>query len=340
MLEITANMIHESLSKEFDLESFGGSDELLLKSALLYEDGMTLEDGHAYIVSGSSFPAKQPGSNGYLIACLEEPPQELANSGVPVLRALNHPSTARLFNSIQKTFQKYNDWADMLAKMLNNGASISQMLIYSAPIIGNPMAVVNDKLEILNAVFYSESSHEWVANDNGKMTLDHIIRMRKVFDYSVNMKEPFLHDDYGYERVYTINFFSQDRFLSNISMDEEYSQFTPSSFYLFRILARYIKRAIKAQINVTSAKFNPVKKAFKALLDGAYIEDSIISQALEEAAVAPKEPLEWICIALAPDDETSLSAYPKIPKWQRKNPGESFNAGFFRCLGYNFGICT
>ncbi|MDR1641328.1 MAG: hypothetical protein LBT59_16685 [Clostridiales bacterium] len=34
------------------------------------------------------------------------------------------------------------------------------------------------------------------------------------------------------------------------------------------------------------------------------------------------------------------SAYPKIPKWQRKNPGERFNAGFFRCLGYNFGICT
>jgi hypothetical protein len=35
-----------------------------------------------------------------------------------------------------------------------------------------------------------------------------------------------------------------------------------------------------------------------------------------------------------------LRAYPKIPKWQRKNPGESFNAGFFRCLGYNFGICS
>jgi hypothetical protein len=35
----------------------------------------------------------------------------------------------------------------------------------------------------------------------------------------------------------------------------------------------------------------------------------------------------------------ALRAYPKIPKWQRKNPGESFNAGFFRCLGYNFGIC-
>jgi probable glucitol transport protein GutA len=35
-----------------------------------------------------------------------------------------------------------------------------------------------------------------------------------------------------------------------------------------------------------------------------------------------------------------FGAYPKIPKWQRKNPGESFNAGFFRCLGYNFGICS
>jgi hypothetical protein len=33
-------------------------------------------------------------------------------------------------------------------------------------------------------------------------------------------------------------------------------------------------------------------------------------------------------------------AYPKIPKWHRKNPGECFNAGFFRCLGYNFGICS
>jgi hypothetical protein len=27
-------------------------------------------------------------------------------------------------------------------------------------------------------------------------------------------------------------------------------------------------------------------------------------------------------------------------KWHRKNPGECFNAGFFRCLGYNFGICS
>jgi hypothetical protein len=35
-----------------------------------------------------------------------------------------------------------------------------------------------------------------------------------------------------------------------------------------------------------------------------------------------------------------LRAYPKIPKWHRKNPGERFNAGFFRCLGYNFGICS
>ncbi|MDR1642052.1 MAG: hypothetical protein LBT59_20380 [Clostridiales bacterium] len=35
-----------------------------------------------------------------------------------------------------------------------------------------------------------------------------------------------------------------------------------------------------------------------------------------------------------------FSAYPKIPKWQRKNPGERFNAGFFRCLGYNFVICS
>jgi hypothetical protein len=34
------------------------------------------------------------------------------------------------------------------------------------------------------------------------------------------------------------------------------------------------------------------------------------------------------------------SAYPKFPKWRRKNPGECFNAGFFRRLGYNFGICT
>ncbi|MDR1640869.1 MAG: hypothetical protein LBT59_14335 [Clostridiales bacterium] len=29
----------------------------------------------------------------------------------------------------------------------------------------------------------------------------------------------------------------------------------------------------------------------------------------------------------------ALSAYPKIPKWRRKNPGECFNAGFFRRLG-------
>jgi hypothetical protein len=35
-----------------------------------------------------------------------------------------------------------------------------------------------------------------------------------------------------------------------------------------------------------------------------------------------------------------IRAYPKIPKWHRKNPGECFNAGFFRCLGYNFGICS
>jgi hypothetical protein len=28
------------------------------------------------------------------------------------------------------------------------------------------------------------------------------------------------------------------------------------------------------------------------------------------------------------------------PRANRQNPGECFNAGFFRCLGYNFGICS
>ncbi|MDR1639011.1 MAG: 4'-phosphopantetheinyl transferase superfamily protein [Clostridiales bacterium] len=35
-----------------------------------------------------------------------------------------------------------------------------------------------------------------------------------------------------------------------------------------------------------------------------------------------------------------FSAYPKIPYWCRKSPGECFNAGLFRHLGYNFGICS
>jgi hypothetical protein len=35
-----------------------------------------------------------------------------------------------------------------------------------------------------------------------------------------------------------------------------------------------------------------------------------------------------------------LSAYPKIPYWCRKSPGECFNAGLLRHLGYNFGICS
>jgi hypothetical protein len=35
-----------------------------------------------------------------------------------------------------------------------------------------------------------------------------------------------------------------------------------------------------------------------------------------------------------------IKAYPKIPYWCRKSPGERFNAGLFRHLGYNFGICS
>lgn len=308
-MNISANVIYEHLSAKFKLNRLGNLHNAPpLKAAYFYEREMPLEDGYAYLIPCGSFPAVPPKNRDFLVICPDGPPPHMWKNGKYVVFFSAEPRDfIQVFNETQRIFSHCNEWDEALSKLLNNQADIAKMLLCSAPVLGNPLAAVSERLEVLGAVDYApEQEHKWFLNDYRDIPLDRIVRIRSVSQY-VEKKKPYMHDDYGHERVYSINFIFQNKFRGSISMMETHQPFSSSSLELFRHFAEYVKKAVYYHININHSRFDPVKNILRALLDGVYIEDQQIVHALGQAAILLDTPVTWTCFALHPDDETSLS---------------------------------
>jgi len=307
-MNLNQDLLYEQLSQHYSIKSYGmAREDIALKAVLCFERGMIMEDGYVYLMPQGSFPDTVPEDLQCLVICPDcIIPDCWIHGSVPVYLLQRTHSIIEVLNGIQRIFCRFNEWDADLISILETGADIEQMLLISAPILENPVTVVNDRFEILGSVDYrGGASGRWELDDYRSVPVDCIERLRSVYEYT-KIQIPYMHDDHGHERVYTVNFFLENEFRGSISMREIYKPFPEYALMLFRHLAKYVQRAFQYRSGISRSSFEPVRKAVKALLDGTYIEDKQMEHAVKLSPFEKEDGRAYYCFVLIPDDETGL----------------------------------
>ncbi|MDR2381546.1 MAG: helix-turn-helix domain-containing protein [Bifidobacteriaceae bacterium] len=315
-MKISPELIYEELSEHFSVERLSAErTDYRVGGVLFGGQRDAMEPGWVYVVSEDDLP-EQPSAPSAcaIIAVGCRPAPAWLRGDRPVYVVADEATPAEILNAVQRIFARYNDWDAALASALDDAGNVAAMLLASGPLLSNPLTVLNDRLEIVAGVAPEERAaakdQPWRLLEYNHVPLDRIARLRTVFKLT-RLGTPYLHDDGGYERVYSINVTLKDCFRGNISISELCQPFRDSVFPLFEHLAGYIRRALEYQITILHSEPGPVKALIGDILDGARVDAAYAEAVLERTTFSLGSLHDLACMVLAPDDDTSL----QIPEY-------------------------
>ena len=128
-----------------------GSLELTLSRPEFYLDRtQTFEKNRVYVCSADHLPARPSLSENVCLVCLGQHWNLTAfydRCSVIVVEA--DTDIFRVFNLVQRIFDRYEAWEEKLWHILRHGASLPQMLEISCSILSNPMLLIGSDFRYL-----------------------------------------------------------------------------------------------------------------------------------------------------------------------------------------------
>lgn len=290
-MKLNADILYESLSRQVAVKRLGANvKSLSLSSPIFFYGDTKYQSDRVYVGRAGELPAP-PRDIACLIICVGGGLPAGWNPGrACVFAVVDETDILRIFNILQVTFERYQQWNLNLREILDSTASIEEMIRVTAPIFGNPISLCNNRLEI-EAV--ADPGNNAEVSPVGPVPEKYIQQFLGHHSKNISIHHPFVYemDDIS---TYCINIYKQDTYLGLIAMGDMNHPFRPGDFELFGCFFDYISAAAEKHLNTVGRQFITLKSVFRDLLGAMPVSASLIHKALRKG----DEGDGWICAAI------------------------------------------
>ena len=151
---LNADIVFDNLPSEMNARMAGSKVlDLALRRPELYEGGGAIfEADRLYLVNSDRVPQRARAERGCVIVCIGDSPLlERCRKNCSVIVIERDTDFYQAFNTLQRIFDSYDKWETELRKIIDRSGSVSQLLMCSEPVFGNPLFAIDEDFKILGA---------------------------------------------------------------------------------------------------------------------------------------------------------------------------------------------
>lgn len=269
---------------------------LYLKRPVFYTgDGAVKEEHPQILPEGVGFP-EEPNSPKLLFLAGKgrEIPE---NAGYGVIRLEADMSAYELMNLIQKIFDFYDQWEEVLHMASDEEISLQALLDESVSIFGNPLTVSSADFFLLAYSGIMEESEE----------LRELLEPNNLFEYCTAFKQDeeynraryyhhaFLYPEYitGYRNL-CVNIFDHGVYTYRIAIPEVCDCFRPGLKELLEYMAGFVEKILKNRYQTGDGQVNTLHRTLAGALEETNPDVEQVTQRLVGYGWSPDH--RYVCL--------------------------------------------
>lgn len=298
-MKLNADILYESLSGQMAVKRLGADIKSLSLSPPIFFYGDTqYQSGRVYVGRPGELPPPS-GDVACLIICVGGGlPARWSTGRCCVFLMMDETDILLVFNLLQMTYEKYAQWQSALQGILDSTASVEEMIHVSSPVFGNPIALCNNRLEI---VAVSDPQNGRNIASVGPVPERYVQQFLASHEHNTSIRQPFVYD-IEEQSVYCINIYKRDTYLGLIAMGDYNHPFRPGDFVLFGCFFEFVSAAAEKHLNTVSGAFVTLKSVFRDSLAALPLSATLVRKAMHREAPAGSG---WLCAAVKLDDQAA-----------------------------------
>ncbi|MDO5120345.1 MAG: helix-turn-helix domain-containing protein [Coriobacteriales bacterium] len=296
-MKLNADVIFDNLPTAWNARLLGDPQKALqLRRPELFETTMReFRDDHLYILREERLPQRVRVDPRAVIVCLGPGRRTRYFAERCCVIQIPDVDFYVAFNTIQRTFDRYDAWEEALDTIIEADASIPEMLSQSGDVFGNPLSVIDAQFSFLG---------QWARDDASDLTtlagLDAgTILNPEAFasyiaerDLSMDVSEPFVLDLLG-TRTLNANLIDSGAYQGCLTVYRERREFRASDIQLAGYLATKLVQAIRRRSTLPGSDGTSLKRILMNLVDEVPLDGK--EQAMLDARDADQS---FVCVRI------------------------------------------
>lgn len=303
-MKLNADILYHMLRQELKAVTLNGSGSgaLSLERPVFYLDRtQTFAKNHVYVCSADHLPTQPVIEENVCLICM---------GGHWVLSAFYarccviqidaDTDIFRVFNLVQRIFDRYAAWSESLQSIVGRSASLPALLTASREIFGNPMLLNGADLRYL-AVTEDTYLQQTLGLrlDTETFDAEKLATFLSLHDMSTHVKEPLLLELEG-KQTLSVNIFDQEEYLGCLTIFGEFRPLRESDKALARHLAGFLRQAIGRNPALAGTR-SALRRALRCILSGQSVDFE-----LRHVLSRENEKTPYLCLRL----QSRLGAMP------------------------------
>ena len=242
-MNLNADIVFDNLPPEMNARMAGPKVlDLALRRPELYEGGGAIfEADRLYLVNSDRVPQRARAERGCVIVCIGDSPLlERYRKNCSVIVIERDTDFYQAFNTLQRIFDSYDKWETELRKIIDRSGSVSQLLMCSEPVFGNPLFAIDEDFKILGASIGTATPSTGKGLSGGKtLGIDELDQFLELHDLSMDEHEPLVLTLLD-QTTLNYNLFESDAYRGCLTVRYEGRPYRPSDKPLIEQLGRFV----------------------------------------------------------------------------------------------------
>ncbi|MBR2803859.1 MAG: hypothetical protein IKE20_01765, partial [Eggerthellaceae bacterium] len=269
-MNLNADIVFDNLPPEMNARMAGPKVlDLALRRPELYEGGGAIfEADRLYLVNSDRVPQRARAERGCVIVCIGDSPLlERYRKNCSVIVIERDTDFYQAFNTLQRIFDSYDKWETELRKIIDRSGSVSQLLMCSEPVFGNPLFAIDEDFKILGASIGTATPSTGKGLSGGKtLGIDELDQFLELHDLSMDEHEPLVLTLLD-QTTLNYNLFESDAYRGCLTVRYEGRPYRPSDKPLIEQLGRFVLIA-KQQLAARAPEgLGSLRQAVQALVE-------------------------------------------------------------------------
>ncbi|MGI6068853.1 MAG: PucR family transcriptional regulator [Blautia sp.] len=290
-MRLCSDMLLKDLSQYVKVECIGEKRMTLsLNPPIFYSSDLRYQNDIVYIGRIGELPPPPEGVSCQIICVGGVLPPDWEPGSSCAFSISSEADILHIFNIVQGTFIRYNEWDMKLSHILETTANLEEMIQQASKLLGRSITLINNQLEI---IVQSEQGDD---DAKASMTPAGVRLWADSHKRNTSMRDPFFFQVEGMS-TYCINVYIHDAYWGMLAMAATRLDILSEKIVLFQYFYNIFLKALKKNINNSRGNMITLKTVLTDLLKCLPVSSAKLEKACRNSG---QEGGPWICAALRP----------------------------------------
>ncbi len=290
-MKLNADIVFDNLKDALPVKIYGARKEALsLARPEFYAGGEeALLADHLYIAKAERLPRRAALEKDVVIISIGDAPQlSYYQERCCLMSVRENVDLFEVFNLVQEIYNKYDRWNESMHEILDQSASIEEMIACSQSIFENPMFVIDNNFRYLAFTGFDQPdpSKIWNRSDEENLELPTLGQFLELHEPSMHVREPLLLHLLD-STTLNFNLFGNDAYMGCLTIDYRQREYRESDKALGQCLAKTIVLALQKYSSILTDAHSMLRQVLQDVVDGVPIDYE--QRRMIDAADASKE---------------------------------------------------